>query len=334
MNIAVIGVGRWGPNLVCNFLNHPEVEKVHCYDIDSNRLKDIHKTYPYVEVVSSFDEILKSEHIEAVAISTPVFTHFSLAKQALEHNKNVLVEKPLSLNSSDAQVLINIAREKNLILMVDHVSLYNGAIRKIKEIVDSGEIGDIMYFDAVRINFGFFQQDVNVLWDLAIHDISIIDYFLKDKPRAVRAVGERHYSTLEDIAYLILYFDNHCIGHIHVSWLAPLKIRRILIGGTKKMILFDDIEPSEKIKIYEKQVKLITGQDIYQTQFQYQIGDMLLPKYDITKPLKLAVDDFIRAIKDNREPLTNGEAGLNIVRILEAAEQSIKENGKIVELND
>lgn len=333
MNIAVIGVGYWGPNLVRNFFNNKRIEKVFCCDPDKSRLNYIRKQFPTVEITSDYREINNNPAIDAVVLSTPVSTHFSLAKEALEHNKHVFVEKPLTSNSKDAEILIKIAQKRKLKLMVDHIFVYNGAIRKIKGIIDSGEIGEVMYFDAVRINLGLFQHDVNVIWDLAIHDLSIMDYLLPAKPRAVSAVGVGHYNKLENVSYLILFFDNSCIGHIHVNWLAPVKIRRILIGGNKKMIVFDDVESVEKIRIYDKGVDITTKEGMYQTLIQYRTGDMYAPQFDTTEPLAIITNEFIEAIEKDTEPLTNGAAGLRMVRILESAEKSIKNNGAIVELN-
>ncbi|OPX18429.1 oxidoreductase [candidate division WOR-3 bacterium 4484_100] len=333
MKLAVVGVGYWGPNLVRNFLNHPEVSEVYCCDIDRQRLDFIQKKYPSVKITNDYSSILQNQEIEGIVLATPVGTHFPLAKKALEFNKNVLVEKPLTANVDDARALIDLAEEKGLKLMVDHIFVYNGAVRKIKEIVDSGEIGDIMYFDAVRINLGLFQHDVNVIWDLATHDLSIMDYIISKKPNAVSAVGMGHYNALEDISYITLYYDNRCICHIHVNWLAPVKIRRILIGGTKKMIVFDDVEPVEKIKVYDKGVEVTTREGIYKTLIQYRTGDMTSPQYDTTEPLMSVVDEFIQSIKNNRRPLTDGWAGLKIVKIMEAAEYSIKNKGQIIELD-
>jgi len=332
MNVAVVGVGYWGPNLVRNFFNHSAVDKLYCFDVNKDQTKKICERYPGVECVDSYNEILRNENISGVVLATPVATHFPLARQALEHNKNVFVEKPLTSNTAEAQMLVELARKKSLVLMVDHIFVYNGAVRKIKELIDVGEVGEIMYFDAVRINLGLFQKDVNVLWDLAPHDLSIMDYLLKEKPRAVAAVGQSHYTELEDIVYLTLFFDNHCIAHIHVSWLAPIKVRRVIIGGTKKMILLDDGEPVEKIRIYDKGIETTAKEGASETLIQYRSGGVSSPKYDTTEPLARVVDEFIRAIEKKADPLSDGVAGLNIVKILEAAEESIRGKGKIIEL--
>jgi len=334
MNAAVIGVGYWGPNLVRNFSKHPTIKKVYCHDVDGERLSYVCREYPTVEAVSNYTQILNNPTIESVVIATPVGSHFELAEAALQKDKHVLVEKPLTSNSDDAKKLVELALKKKLVLMVDHIFVYHGAVKMMKEIIDSGEIGEVMYFDAVRINLGLFQHDVNVIWDLATHDLSIMNYLLQKKPIAVSAVGVNHFNTLEDIAYITLFFSNSCIAHIHVNWLAPVKVRRILIGGTQKMIVFDDMETVEKIRVYDKGVDVTTKEGIYKTLIQYRTGDMYAPKYDTTEPLAMLTNEFISAIEQKSEPITNGDAGLEIVKILEAAEKSIKNKGAIIELRD
>ena len=333
MQVAVVGIGYWGPNVVRNFVKHPSVSNVFCYDIDEKRTAFVCKEFPKVTSASSYDKILKDSAIDAVALATPVATHFDLAKKALEHEKHVFIEKPFTSSVKDAKILIDIAQKKGLKLMVDHIFAYNGAVRKIKEVIDSGEIGEIMYFDAVRINLGLFQHDVNVVWDLAPHDLSIMDYLLTEKPRAVSAVGISHFQSFEDIAYLTLLFNNDCIAHLHVNWLSPVKVRTIIIGGTQKMIFFDGMETTEKIKVYNKGVDVTTKEGIYKTLIQYRTGDIRIPQFDTSEPLANAVADFIESIEKNRNPLTDGNAGLNVVKILEAAQKSIKSDGVIVSLS-
>ncbi|MGQ9816768.1 MAG: Gfo/Idh/MocA family protein, partial [bacterium] len=330
----VIGVGYWGPNLVRNFLNNKEVSEVYCFDIDAKRLNNIYQQFPLVKLVDSYEDILKNSKINGVCIATPASTHFSLAKMALEHNKHILVEKPFTVNIKQAETLIELSEQKKLKMVVDHIFMYNGAVKKIKEIIDSGEIGNILYFDAVRVNLGLFQHDVNVLWDLATHDISIMLYLINKKPKAVSAIGVGHYNTTEDIAYLTIFFDNNCIAHFHVNWLAPVKVRRILIGGSQKMILYDDMENIEKIKVYDKGVDIRTKEGIYKTLIQYRTGDMYAPKFDTTEPLRLLVREFIDAMKNRTEPLSNGKIGLEVVKILSAAQKSLKHDGRIVNLDE
>lgn len=334
MKVAVIGVGYWGPNLVRNFLNNKDVAEVYCFDIDIKRLKYIKQQYPTVQLVDSYDEILKNPKITAVCIATPVSMHFPLVKRALEHNKHIFVEKPFTTSVQEAEILINLVQKKNLKLVVDHIFMYNGAVRKIKEVIDAGEIGRILYFDAVRVNLGLFQHDVNVLWDLATHDISIMLYLLGRSPTAVSAMGVGHYNSIEDIVYLTLCFNDNCIAHFHVNWLAPVKVRRIVIGGSRKMILYDDMESVEKIKIFDKGVEIKTKEGIYKTLIQYRTGDMYAPQFDTTESLSIIASEFISVIKNGTEPLSNGAVGLKIVKILEAAAKSIKNNGQLVKLNE
>ncbi|MEO0128242.1 MAG: Gfo/Idh/MocA family oxidoreductase [candidate division WOR-3 bacterium] len=332
MKIAVIGVGYWGPNLVRNLLNNKAVSEVYCFDIDAKRLHNIKQQFPIVKIVDCYEDILNNPKIVGVCIATPTSTHFPLAKLAIEHNKNVLIEKPFTVTVREAENLIEIASKKGLKLLVDHIFMYNGAVRKIKEIIESGEIGKILYFDAVRVNLGLFQHDVNVLYDLATHDISIMLYLLNKNPKAVSAIGIGHYNTIEDIAYMTLFFDDNCIAHFHVNWLAPVKVRRILIGGSQKMIVYDDMETVEKIKVYDKGVEIKTKEGIYKTLIEYRTGDMYAPKFDTTEPLSVLIREFIDAIKNGGEPLSNGKTGLEVIKILNAAQKSLKNNGCIVEL--
>ncbi len=333
MKVAVIGVGYWGPNLVRNFLNNKEVSEVYCFDIDARRLNNIKQQFPVVKLVDSYEDILKNQKISGVCIATPASTHFPLAKMAIEHNKHILIEKPFTINIKQAQTLLELCEQKKLKLVVDHIFMYNGAVKKIKEIIDSGEIGKILYFDAVRVNLGLFQHDVNVLWDLATHDISIMLHLINKKPKAVSAIAVGHYNTTEDIAYLTLFFDDNCIAHFHVNWLAPVKVRRILIGGSQKMIFYDDMETIEKIKVYDKGVEIKSKEGIYKTLIQYRTGDMYAPKFDTAEPLSLLVREFIDAMKNGTEPLSNGKIGLEVVKILSAAQKSLESNGCIVELH-
>ncbi|MEO0106423.1 MAG: Gfo/Idh/MocA family oxidoreductase [candidate division WOR-3 bacterium] len=334
MKIAVIGVGYWGPNIVRNLLNNKAVSGVYCFDIDRKRLRAVQAQFPTVKIVDSYEEILKDQKIKGVCIATPASTHFHLAKMAIEHNKHLFIEKPFTVSMAEAETLFELSRKKGLKLIVDHIFMYHGAIKKIKEIIASGEIGEILYFDAVRINLGLFQHDVNVLWDLATHDISVMLYLLNRQPKTVSAIALGHYNTVEDIAYLTMLFGNNCIAHIHVNWLAPVKVRRILIGGSKKMILYDDMETMEKIKVFDKGVEIKTKEGIYKTLVQYRTGDMYAPKFDTTEPLFLIINEFINAIENGVEPLSNAKTGMEVVKILCAAEKSVKNNGTIVEINE
>ena len=323
VKIAIIGIGNWGQNLVRNFLKHPAVDKVYCYDVDRKRLASVQREFPRIETVIDFQKILNNSLIDAAVIATPVSSHFELAQQVLESNKHVLVEKPLTSNEHEATILINLARKKRLKLMVDHVSVYHGAIKKIKRIIGSGAVGKIMYLEATRTSQGLNQSGINVIWDLAIHDLSILDYLFKERPKAISAVGMAHFSKLEDIAHIILFFNRNWLAHLHVNWLSPIKVRRILIGGTKKTVVFDDTKPSEKITIYDQSyVKSLRPKN-----------KVFYPKYDNAEPLASVTNEFIKAIQQNHEPLTNGANGLKIIKILTAAEKSMKRRGAIVELN-
>lgn len=335
MNIGIIGCGYWGPNLIRNFNAMDSVNVVAVSDLREERLSFISKQFPAVKkVTTNADDILLANDIDAVVLATPVSTHFELGKKALDNKKHLLIEKPFTATTDEAKQLIDIASKNNLRLMVDHTFIYTGAVQKIKEFVTSGELGDLYYFDSVRVNLGLFQHDVNVIWDLAPHDVSIMDYLLSQQPKAISATGVAHFdSKIENIAYISTYYDNNLMGHIHVNWLAPVKVRKTLLSGSKKMIIYDDMEPSEKVKIYNKGVDIVEDKEqIYNLLIQYRTGDMLAPKIDLTEALKYLSQEFIDAINESRSPLTDGESGLRVVTILEAATTSIRNNGKVIEL--
>jgi predicted dehydrogenase len=332
VNIGIIGVGYWGPNLVRNFLSIDSVKKLICCDIDKNRLSFIKSKFPSVDVTTDYNEMIKDKNLSAIAIATPISTHYKFVREALINGKHVLVEKPIASNSKEAEELMKLADKHNLVLMVDHTFIYTGAVRKIKEIISNGEIGNIYYFDSVRVNLGLFQHDVNVIWDLAPHDLSIMDFVFNKKPVSVSAVGVRHINGIEDIAYITVNFADSVLAHFHVNWLAPVKIRKILIGGSKKMIVYDDIYTDEKVRVYDKGVDIKTKEGIYDTLIQYRTGDMYSPKIDNSEALSLMCQHFIDCIKYSKKPITDGQAGLNVVKILEASEESIKSGGKIVKL--
>lgn len=334
MKIAVVGLGYWGPNLIRNFQSLPAVKSVIGVDKDETRLHKAKQRFPNLELSSNIDEVLKSDDVVAVAIATPVSTHYPLGKKVLEAGKHLWVEKPFTAKVSEAESLLNLAEKKGVKIMVDHTFIYTGAVRKMKEIMDKGELGDVYYFDSVRVNLGLFQHDVNVVWDLAPHDLSIMDYLLPHRPHSVSAVGSCHIGNdLENVAYLTVFFDNNLIAHFHVNWLAPVKIRKVLIGGSKSMLVFDDMENSEKVKIYDKGIDVQTREGMYETLVQYRMGDMRSPKLDQTEALFLATTHFIDCIQHNKTPLTDGISGLNVVRLLEAAEKSIKQHGKKIKLH-
>jgi len=333
MNIGVIGLGYWGPNLVRNFLSTEGVREVYAADISQTRIRSASKRFPSVTYTDNYRDLILSKEVDAIAIATPVSTHYPLAKEALLNGKHVILEKPMTRKVSEAQELVEIAHRRNLTLMVDHTFIYTGAVRKIKQLISDGEIGDLLYFDSVRVNLGLFQHDVNVIWDLATHDISIMQHIINQKPISVAAFGATHYNGVEDVAYVVVNFDNDIIAHFHVNWLAPVKVRQILIGGSRKMIVYDDVEPSEKVKVYDKGVDVTTQEGVYQVLVQYRTGDMYSPKLDSTEALSLLASHFVECIEHSTTPVTNGEAGLGVVRILEAAEKSINNNGKLIAID-
>lgn len=333
INIGIIGYGYWGPNLVRNFYATKDAKVIKVCDLKKERLSLIESSYPTIRTTTNHKEMMSDTQIDSIVISTPVSSHYLLAREALENGKHVLLEKPMTPTVEEAQELIELAEKKKRTLMVDHTFLYTGAVRKMKQLIESGELGDIYYFDSVRVNLGLFQHDVNVVWDLAPHDFSIMDYLLQKDPEMVSAIGVSHLGDMENIAYITVQYPDNVLGHIHVNWLAPVKVRTTLIGGTKKMIVYDDNEPSEKIKIYDKGVSYSERkEDVYQILVQYRTGDMLCPKLEPTEALKLVCKEFVDSIKENRKPLTDGVAGLRVVKLLYAANESLKQKGKLIKL--
>lgn len=333
MKAAVIGAGYWGPNLIRNFLSLDEVESVVACDRDEDRLAKMRKAFYGIETASDHRSVIDRPDIDIVAIATPVSSHHEIAKRALDAGKHVFIEKPMTASVAEAEELIELADKKNLTIFVDHTFIYTGAVRKMKEIITSGRLGEIYYFDSVRVNLGLFQHDVNVIWDLAPHDLSIMDHLLEQKPVAVSAIGSCHVGNeLEDIAYLTLEFANNLIAHFHVNWLAPTKIRQTLIGGTRSMIVYDDIETSEKVKIYDKGIDVTTREGVYDTLVQYRTGDMLSPKLDQEEALAVGARHFVDCVLNGKKPTTDGAAGLNVVRILEASTRSMRDRGRLIEL--
>jgi predicted dehydrogenase len=335
IRIGVIGYGYWGPNLVRNFSEAHDCQVVAVSDTRAERRALVQSRYPAVDTVSDYHELLNDPNVDAVAIATPVSTHFPIALEALRAGKHVWVEKPLTTTSDEAMKLIDEAQRRRLVLHVDHTFVYTGAVRKIHELVSSGACGRVYYYDSVRVNLGLFQRDVNVMWDLAVHDLSIMDYVLPIQPRAVSVTGAGHITgEPEDIAYLTLFFDDSTIAHVHVNWLAPVKVRRTLIGGSSKMIVYDDLEPSEKIKVYDKGLKLgEQGDARYQMLVGYRTGDMWAPQVEISEALLVEANHFADCINRGQRSRTDGEAGLRVVRILEAATKSMAARGRIVELD-
>src|SRR5262245_56214497 len=334
IGIGVVGYGYWGPNLVRNFAEAPGASLVAVCDVRQERLEEARRRYPSARVTEHYADLLSDSNVHAVAIATPVSSHFDLAMRALTAGKHVLVEKPLAATFEQAMRLIDEASRRNRVLMVDHTFVYTGAVRKMRELVVSGGLGDIYYYDSVRVNLGLFQHDASVIWDLAVHDLSIMDYILNLQPGAVSATGMSHIpGEPENVAYLTLFFDGHVIGHIHVNWLAPVKVRRTLIGASCKMIVYDDLEPSEKVKVYDKGITLNDGEEKYRMFVGYRTGDMWAPQLDITEALRTEIDHFLHCIEQGEPPITGGEAGLRVVRLLEASTQSVTHHGWPVEVN-
>jgi predicted dehydrogenase len=334
IRVGVIGYGYWGPNLVRNFAETPGARVVAVSDLRPERLALVQDRYPTTIIHSDYHLVLADPQIDAIVIATPVSTHFELAMHALRAGKHVLVEKPLAASSEESERLVEEAARRNRVLMVDHTFVYNGAVRKIRELVESEGLGETYYYDSVRVNLGLFQHDVNVIWDLAVHDLSIVDYVLPSQVRAVSATGMSHVpGEPENIAYLTLFFEGRLIGHIHVNWLAPVKVRRTLIGGSRKMIVYDDLEPSEKVKVYDKGITVNnSAESVYQMLIAYRTGDMWAPQLDITEALRTEALHFFHCIEKGERPITDGEAGLRVVRVLEAATRSMAERGRLVEL--
>jgi predicted dehydrogenase len=335
IRVGLIGYGYWGPNVVRNFADAPGARVHSICDANPGRVERAAARYPGVNVTTHASEIISDPDVDAVAIVTPVSTHFDFALQALEAGKHVLVAKPLAASSEESMRLVDAADRRGRVLMVDHTFVYTGAVRKIREVVAAGQLGDIYYYDSVRVNLGLFQHDVSVIWDLAVHDLSILDYVMADRPCAVSATGVSHVTgEPENIAYLTLFFANTLIAHMHVNWLAPVKVRKTLIGGARQMIVYDDIEPSEKVKIYDRGISLSdeTAEGVYKMLVHYRTGDMWAPKIDLTEALHVEVTHFLQCIESGTRPITDGEAGLRVVRILEAAGQSLRQQGRPVSL--
>jgi predicted dehydrogenase len=332
IRIGVIGYGYWGPNIVRNLhgLDSTCVQLI--VDKSSSALARARKAYPNIQTASDPDEVLRSPEIDAVAIVTPVWTHYELAKRALENGKHVFIEKPFTSNSEQAEELIELAARKNLTIMVDYTFLFTGAVRKIRELVDSGVLGDLYYYDSLRVNLGLFQHDVSVIWDLAPHDLSIMDYVIKGNPEAIVATGERHLNGVEDVAFMTLYFPRNVIAHINVNWLSPVKIRTTLIGGQKKMVVWNDLVSDEKIRVYDKGVQITSGDGIRDLLVSYRTGDMWAPQIEQREALRAELDYFADCVTNKKTPFNDGHAGLRVVRMLEAAEASIQKRGELVRL--
>ncbi len=329
INIGVIGYGYWGPNVVRNFNNADGARVVAICDRDGDARKRAARAWPSAAVCANASEIVASPSLDAVAVITPVSSHFELARLALQHGKHIFVEKPFTATPAEAEELIELAERKHLKIMVDHTFLFTGAVRKMKELIETNVLGKLYYFDSTRVNLGLFQHDVNVLWDLAPHDLSIMNHLIPEKPSAVVATGGSHFNGLEDVAYLTIYFPDNMIAHINVNWMSPVKVRTTLIGGQKKMLVWNDLSSDEKIKVYDKGVDVTTKESVYNLLISYRSGEMWAPKICQKEALALEADYFIACIEKNETPFNDGKAGLQVVRVLQAANKSLEKNRQL-----
>jgi predicted dehydrogenase len=333
IKVGVIGYGYWGPNIVRNFFATPECIVRMVADGRPERLNLLAKTFPSIQGVRDAEDIIGSKDVDAVVIATPVHTHFELAKRSLLQGKHVLIEKPMTSSVKEADELIELAGRKGLTLMADHTFLYTGAVQKMKEIIQTEVIGTPLYFDSSRINLGLFQPDINVLWDLAPHDISILTYLITETPESINATGISHTGNkIENIAYLTVNYNSNFIAHFVCSWSSPVKVRQTLIGGDKKMILYNDLEPSEKVRVYDTGYNHKTEEDRTRIMVDYRTGDVYIPKLSSREALAGVADDFVQSVIHKRDPMSNATLGKSVVRILEASQESIKNNGKEIRI--
>ena len=332
LRIGVIGYGYWGPNIVRNFNAIDGAKVISLCDVSESVLAKASKLYPAITKSTDAMDILSSKDIDAVAIITPVYTHFELAKKALQNGKHVFVEKPFTSTVAQAEELVELAKKKTLQIMVDHTFLFTGAVKKIKQLVDEGQLGKLYYYDSMRVNLGLFQHDVNVVWDLAPHDFAIMDYVVPERPIALSATGEVHYNGFEDVAYVTVYCENNVIAHFNVNWLSPVKVRNTLIGGDKKMLVWNDLEADEKVKVYDKGVDIETRESVYDLLVSYRSGDAWVPRIAQIEALKAEAEYFVECVQNNKTPVNDGISGLRVVKMLEATNASIKDKGRLIEL--
>ena len=332
LRVGVIGYGYWGPNVVRNFNVQDGSSVVMICDKNAGALTRAQKAYPQISVTTDPMELIRSSNVDVVAVVTPVWLHYELTKAALLAGKHVFVEKPFTSKSSQAEELIELAAQKHLKIMVDHTFLFTGAVRKIRQLIDDGALGKLYYYDSMRVNLGLFQHDINVIWDLAPHDLAIMSYLMKAEPEALVATGQTHLNGHEDIAFITVYFPGKMIAHINVNWLSPVKVRTTLIGGEKKMLVWNDLEADEKIKLYDRGVDIRTRDGVYEALVSYRSGDMWSPKVEQVEALKLEIAHFLDCIRHNKTPVNDGLTGLQVVRMLEAADQSLRKRGKLISL--
>ncbi|HOX26316.1 MAG TPA: Gfo/Idh/MocA family oxidoreductase [Candidatus Krumholzibacteria bacterium] len=336
IRMGVIGCGYWGPNLIRNFQNHPGVELVSMADIDVQRLQRVGNLYPTVRRFTDYREITGDPTLDAVVVATPVSTHFPLGMEVLTAGKHLFLEKPMAASSEECRRLLDAADSRGLVIMVGHTFLFAPAVRKISKLMAAGDLGDIYYVSITRVNLGIFQKDVNVVWDLAPHDIAMLNHLFAAYPSVVSATGRSYVQVdkgIEDVAFLTLEYPGRQIAHIHVSWLDPNKIRRATFVGSRKMLVYDDVDPTEKIKVYDKGVEIQPHYDNFgEFQLTLRSGDIFVPRIDMTEPLKIEAQHFVDVIKGEAEAISSGRHGLEVVEVLEKACQSIKDDGQPVEL--
>lgn len=332
IKLGVIGYGYWGPNIVRNLSNVDGCEVVTIADTAAAARMRAHKAHPSIKITAEPSEVTGSAEIDAVAIVTPVWTHYDVAKAALENGKHVFVEKPFTTSSEKAEELIELAEKNNLRIMVDHTFLFTGAVKKIQELIQDGSVGKLYYYDSTRVNLGLFQHDVNVLWDLAAHDLSIMDHLIDAAPEAISATGQSHLNSCEDVAYMTVYFPEKVLAHINVNWLSPVKVRTTLIGGEKRMVVWNDLEADEKVKVYDKGVNINSREGVYDLLVSYRSGDMWAPQLEAGEALNRELSYFADCVSNGKAPFNDGRAGLRVVRMLEAASQSIAKRGSLVYL--
>ena len=332
MNFGVIGYGYWGPNIVRNLTTLEGSEVIAIADLSPSARSRAQKAYPGIKVTADAGELISSTDIDAIAVISPVWTHYELTKAALENGKHVFVEKPFTSNAAQGEELIELAAKKNLKIMVDHTFLFTGAVRKISQLLDEGTLGKLYYYDSMRVNLGLFQHDINVLWDLAPHDLSIMDYLIKSNPEAIVATGQNHISPHEDVAFMTVYFPEKVIAHINVNWLSPVKVRMTLIGGEKKMVVWNDLVADEKLRIYDRGVNVTNQDGVYELLVNYRSGDMWAPQLAQIEALRQELSYFVDCISTGQDPFNDGRAGLRVVRMLEAATESMSKRGSLVYL--
>jgi predicted dehydrogenase len=332
IRVGVIGYGYWGPNVVRNLRGLEGCQLSAVCDENPAALKRVKQAHPDVAVTTLSSELLESPAIDAIAVVTPVSSHFKLAKAALENGKHVFIEKPFTSTTQQAEELIELAERKNLKIMVDHTFLFTGAVRKIRELIDNGVLGRLYYYDSTRVNLGLFQHDVSVVWDLAPHDLSIMSFLIPEEPEAVIATGQAHLNGHVDVAFLTVYFPGNTIAHINVNWLSPVKVRTTLIGGEKKMVVWNDLEADEKIKIYDKGAQMGNGQGLYDLMVSYRSGDMWAPRVEQVEALRVELGYFVDCVAKDQTPINDGVAGLRVVQLLEAADHSLAARGRAVQL--